>query len=632
MGERGAVARQVRRWAPMAPIAAGAALAVLLTIAHVFPDGSLNLDEVAYDSQARAFADGQVTLPGDTHLPHFRPYLSGVVDNEVVFKYQPLWPATIASARTIGLGDTGLRAAMGAAGAIGVGWFAYELTRRRRVACISAAIVAATPFLWLQAATLLAYHPSLVHVSFAGALLLRAGRVGSTSAGVAAGALGATGLLLRPFDSAMVLGTIGIYVLLRAGPDRLRLALRIGAGSLPLAGVALLYNHRVTGSPFRTAFNTAGGADRFGFGPRASFIADPANPGVQEVYDVATAIDATGRSLLAVLPFLVAGPALIALAARTLLVRRAEPSTRLLAVLASVIVVGYGFWWGIANLLDFGLHESHGPAYHYGLLLAVVPLAALSADRITQGGHARALPLLVIGAVLWAPVNFLTLSTANDAGEYRSMRVHADEVDGPAVVLRRPEFPDDPYVRVVNQPDLQGPVVVALDTGADRLPIYDAYPTHDIHVVLDERELGDAFGPTHQRSEVATLLTAGESIVLQVEGQTPGEPRPDVFVVSAAGVRWFDGPTAEVTLTADDIVRHGDIHVGVGHRFADGSARIRYGCRFDVDRQPEVFRLLTICNGYHNYIFPNGAQGVSYEDVRSVLLVEPILVDGRPTP
>ena len=638
MGERGPFARRVRRWAPMAPIAAAAALAVWVTISQVFPDGSLNLDEVAYDAQAHALAEGQLTLPGETHLPHFRPYLSGIVDDEVVFKYQPLWPASIAASRTIGLGDVTLRALMGAAGAIGVGWFAYELTRRRRVALISAAIVAGTPFLWLQAATLLAYHPSLVHLSFAGALLLRSAHHRASVLAITGGAMATAGLLLRPFDALLCLSAVGVYALLRADHARGPIVARWGAGAVPVAALVLLYNQRVTGSPFHTAFNTAGGADRFGFGPRASFIADPDNPGMPQVFSAADAVGATGESLATLLPFLVAGPVLVVLAVRTIVVRRRDAETRLLVGMGVLVVVGYGFWWGIANLIDFGLHRSHGPAYHYALLLAIVPLAAVAADRTDRGGLRFGAPMLAIGGLLWLPANLGVLTEAQEAGEERSNRVAAEQAasrptegSAPTLVLRQPEFPGDPYVRVANPPDLGGPVVVGIDTGDDRLPVVDRYPTYDINVILEEHPLGDAFGPTVARLESVSLLEAAESIVWKVAGQTPGEGVPDIYVLSAAGLRWHDGPMAEVTITAADTAApEGDIYIGLAHRQDDGTVVARYGCRFDADLRDDGFRMLTLCNGFQNYRFINSDEVLAREDIRSVLLVTPMSVDDQP--
>ena len=74
-------------------VAAGiAALLTILAAQHLFPRGSPNLDEVAYDAQARALLHGHLTLSRATHDPFFRPFVSGFRDDRVVFKYQPAGP------------------------------------------------------------------------------------------------------------------------------------------------------------------------------------------------------------------------------------------------------------------------------------------------------------------------------------------------------------------------------------------------------------------------------------------------------------------------------------------------------------------------------------------------------------
>ena len=139
------------------------------------PRGGPNLDEVAYDAQARALADGHLTLPAATHDPFFRPFLSGFRDDRVVFKYQPVWPALIATSRGA-LGSTlPLRALLAAAGVVATYAFAWQLLDRRRVAIIAAVVVAVSPFTWIQSATLLGYQLSFVLGLAAAAAIVRAG-------------------------------------------------------------------------------------------------------------------------------------------------------------------------------------------------------------------------------------------------------------------------------------------------------------------------------------------------------------------------------------------------------------------------------------------------------------------------
>ena len=52
-----------------------AALSTVLTALIIFPDGTPDLDEVAYQSQANALSDGHMRLSAATHDPFFRPFL-----------------------------------------------------------------------------------------------------------------------------------------------------------------------------------------------------------------------------------------------------------------------------------------------------------------------------------------------------------------------------------------------------------------------------------------------------------------------------------------------------------------------------------------------------------------------------
>jgi hypothetical protein len=62
----------------------------------LLPQGTHNLDELVYLNQAEAIRHGRLTYDADTYVPDFRPYLTGVAGDRVVFKYQPLWPAWLA--------------------------------------------------------------------------------------------------------------------------------------------------------------------------------------------------------------------------------------------------------------------------------------------------------------------------------------------------------------------------------------------------------------------------------------------------------------------------------------------------------------------------------------------------------
>jgi hypothetical protein len=81
---------------PLVLAAAAGGLVAVWAAYFLWPDGSHNLDELVYLNQAEAIRHGQLTYDTGSYVPDFRPYLSGVAGDRVVFKYQPLWSAWLA--------------------------------------------------------------------------------------------------------------------------------------------------------------------------------------------------------------------------------------------------------------------------------------------------------------------------------------------------------------------------------------------------------------------------------------------------------------------------------------------------------------------------------------------------------
>src|SRR5512132_2303961 len=83
------------RFGPLLVTALAGALVALASAYLLWPHGTINLDEVVYVNQAEAISHGQLTLDRADHVPDFRPYLTGLSGDRVVFKYQPLWPGLL---------------------------------------------------------------------------------------------------------------------------------------------------------------------------------------------------------------------------------------------------------------------------------------------------------------------------------------------------------------------------------------------------------------------------------------------------------------------------------------------------------------------------------------------------------
>ena len=256
-------------------VAAGiAALLTIVAAQHLFPRGSPNLDEVAYDAQARALLHGDLTLSRATHDPFFRPFVSGFRDDRVVFKYQPAWPALVAASRGIVRSTLPLRALLAAAGVLATYAFGYELLRRKPIAAIAAVIVALSPFVWLQSATLLGYQLSFVLGIAGAAAVVRAAAHPRPSRRVR-GRAAPRVRRVPPAVRRAHRGTPGARVRGDRAARQRPLARLTGAaalGALPAAILLVAYNTAVMGAPWRLPFGVSGPIDKFGFGWRATFV------------------------------------------------------------------------------------------------------------------------------------------------------------------------------------------------------------------------------------------------------------------------------------------------------------------------------------------------------------------------
>src|SRR5215204_2006338 len=83
---RSRVADLVDAVAPVAIAGAAGALVALVAAYVLLPHGSYNLDELVYLNDAEAIRHGRLTYDASAYLPDFRPYLTGVAGDRIVFK------------------------------------------------------------------------------------------------------------------------------------------------------------------------------------------------------------------------------------------------------------------------------------------------------------------------------------------------------------------------------------------------------------------------------------------------------------------------------------------------------------------------------------------------------------------
>ncbi|MBV9951120.1 MAG: glycosyltransferase family 39 protein [Acidimicrobiia bacterium] len=511
-------ARLRRHWVviPAALVAAVASLAV----SHLaFPAGSPDHDELAYLSQADALSAGELTLPRTTHDPAFRPFLSGVHGDRIVFKYQPAWPAFLAGVRALTGSYRNALAVEAAAGVLAVYALAWELCRRRRIAALAGWVLALSPASVALSATYLGYHVSLTVLLAASALVVRGTRHRSTWWLVGGGALLGLGFFHRSYDAVLWAVPLLVWVACTTRRRRWRALASVALGAAPFAVLYLAYDRAVTGHAFRPAFTTSGPLDRFGFGRRASFVAGSTKYALD--YQPGDAVRTMVR-YAAVLPlWTFAGAAGLGLAVVGAVVARRRAGTAMLAATVVAVPFGYALWWGTANSVAFGLHRALGPMYWFPISGPLAILVAHGLDAVTRrGAPATALVAIVlIGS--GGPSSLVVGRDMRAAGA--AQRELAREHTAPngartLVIVDRP-YPAAPYVDAVVPADLGAAArLVALRPprpGAT-LALVDRFPGRAAFVSRRLKRPDRPFAPASWSITPASVRS-GDLAVLQLD-------------------------------------------------------------------------------------------------------------------
>jgi hypothetical protein len=614
------------------------ATATVIVATQVYPEGTANLDEVAYLAQAEALADGRVTLDAEQVIPTFRPYLSAVHGDEVTFKYQPLWPALLAASTILTGTNLTVLIIIAALTPFASYLFVLELLRSAKPALIAAVLMVFTPMVWLQSGSALAYHPSLLAVTLAGALILRAERLRTTWASGFAGFMLGAALFHRPFDVLLGVGPVIVYSMWRVhDSDRSgRTARAISAGMLglaPWAALFVLYNMRVTGSPWRLSFTTGANYDRFGFGFRASFLVD-GKGGFDYTPEVAW--NALLESLSVSPRFLFAAPLVLVGACWTLVRFRRDPRVWLLISMLIVVPLGHFFWWATENAIVFDLHLGLGPFYHYAMIVPLYTLAAWAFQNFSERFSltSRSTALVALAALAWTTIAARpVLSAAEAQGADRANEVAAYRPNSRSLVLADPFLDGYPYVRVANRANLDGKHVVGLDLEYNRFETLDRFADRQAYFVWRSRAFGDPFGP--QRLErVDITRVQGIGLLITVEGSPPqGRTARPYLLIDSQPIRMGEARSASLVrqtwyLSATDVVQgevtvSGGLLIGaLGEREPTSlSDRGRFECRFRLRSTGDHVEALLPCEGYNHYVFPDGQSTISRENLGDHLRV-----------
>jgi len=612
----------------MGVLVVAAALSTVLTARLVFPHGSGDLDEVAYQAQANTLSVGHATLPARTHDPVFMPFLSGVRGDRVVFKYQPVWPAFIAVSDKLFGTSLPARVLLSIAGVLAVVWLASELLRDQRIALIAGAIAVVSPFTWVQSASLLGYQLSFVLGAAAAAALLRAQRTANVVAGLGAGALAGLAVLHRPFDAVLLVTPMLAYCLWQSWRARtiLRLVALIAAGAAPLLIVFGAYNWSVMGSPLRSPFGITGSIDSFGFGWRASFEVPNTGHAGQIHYTVGLALS-TLRHFFAVLPRFVAfAPAALICFGLVIFRRWRDARLWLLVAMMLTVIVGYLFWWGTADAFHFGLERELGPYYEYPILAALC-VAVAWGFMLLRSVTARV--VLVLVGVLWTSVvSTVIMRDASEAGSARANELAQLDGTGRRLVFAAPLFPNDPYLRVANDARLRGPLVVGIAIDGHRLATIDMVPGRTVYEIRHYRRWDDFLGrQVVDRIELRVVRTPQVAIVVDAAAQDNRPATTYLRIGSGApqfGAQSIGEVRARFNLDGSMLPSDGSIvQVAAGVTLAAPGAPPPTAitgnwseCRFEARRARDGrVEALTPCAGWHHYTFPGGRTATSREEL-----------------
>jgi 4-amino-4-deoxy-L-arabinose transferase-like glycosyltransferase len=566
-------------------LAVAAAIAVWLLATRLFPYHSLNHDEAVYLQQAAMLLDGQLFLSPPIEEA-FRPWFFVQDGGRLYGKYAPVTAALFAVGQLAGAARLAL-AGIAAANVALVALIGRELFDRR-TGLVAAAFVLASPLFLLDSAVFLPYAPTtMLNLAFLYAYL-RADRGGGSRWAVGAGAAVGLAFFSRPYTTVLFAAPVIAHALWTLYEDRGdALPRQAVTATVGLCGVALAlgYNALTTGSPFVFPYQAFAPRDGLGFGYHRIL-------GHDIEYTVGLALRSNALVLEQLVTTWVAGGLLgttVALGGLAVAVKRGlSPRQGILVGQVGAIVVGNVYFWGNYNLLGVldragdGLIASHGPYYHFDLLLpfgafaAVGALALLRFVRRSVDGRVepRAARVVVVAAVL---VGAGLLGGATAANVERPIEMNAvatdtyetvyepfeeRSLDGGLVFLPTPygDWLNHPFQHLRNDPSFDGETVYAMDERP--FAVVDAYPNRTRYR-FTFRGAWEPFDGAPRGGHIQPVgHAAGESVTLNVTAGLPSTFR-----------------TVSATLTADDesvtvVGQNVSDPAAVRVRFTDGSAQV----------------------------------------------------------
>ncbi|RXK49005.1 ArnT family glycosyltransferase [Halorientalis pallida] len=566
-------------------LAAVAAIAIWVLATRLFPHHSLNHDEAVYLQQAAMLLDGRLFLSPPVE-DVFRPWFFVQDGGQLYSKYAPVVPALFAVGQLLGTPRLAL-AGIAAANVALIGLIVRHLFDRR-TGLLAALFVLASPLFLIDSAVFLPYAPTtMLNLTFLYAYL-RAGKSGDRRWAGAAGAAVGLAFFARPYTAVLfAVPVIGHALWTLSRERRDALPRQILTAAFGLAGVALSlgYNAVVTGSPLVFPYQAFAPKDGLGFGYHEIL-------GHDVEYTVGLALRSNAVVLEQLTTTWVAGGLFgtaLAVGGIAVAVRRGLSARQgILAGQIGTIVVGNVYFWGNYNVLGVleragdGLIASHGPYYHFDLLLPFGAFAAvgtlalvgtvreLARERFAPG----AVQAVVVGVVL---VTAAVLGTATAAKVERPVEMNAlatetydrayepfeeRSLDGGLVLLPTPygDWLNHPFQSLRNDPDFDGETVYAMDERP--FAVVDAHPDRRLYRYTFRGEWEPYDGAPRGAAIQPVDHAAGETVTLNATVGLPATYR-----------------TVSATLTADDesvtvVARDASNPATARVRFADGAARL----------------------------------------------------------
>ncbi|CAO5228327.1 DUF7846 domain-containing protein [Frankia sp. AgKG'84/4] len=490
LGLRGRLAAMPGEARYVAVLAVLAAAAAVLLRHTVFPMLSVNNDEGIYLLYARTLAEGHLFPRAPQPAQSYVPWLGVVVDDHYVLKYTPFVPAIFALALlACGTVDPALAVVVGAAVAVTY-HLGVELSGSRRVAALSATLLALSPLVLVQSAMVLSYLPVLVLLQGCVLGVLRGRRRARVRPVVFAGLALGVAAAVRPYDVVLLLAPLAVWLVVTSPGRRWWLLRWLACGLAVPIIITLLTNLAATGSALRLPFALLEPDDRLGFGRRKLYPDDGwhhfgLGDGLRSVGDHLWLLGgwACGGVVLAV--------AAITAAAR----RRLTGPAAMLGLGGLVFLLGYiGFWgaWNAAEL--WGGIRYVGPFY---LVPVLIPLVHLGGSGCVSGGAAllawrRRVGLGLLGSVVAAVVGLTSVILTGAVrdnlaltGNDQALSAMLNRLPGRPLVFvaASPKYLGHPTPVVANGPDLDGRVLYAVARGVDDLTVLADHPDRPAYLL-----------------------------------------------------------------------------------------------------------------------------------------------------